>query len=93
MAAWRDGILTKFLAIVEKQLQSNGSAKFIVSNEMTIADFALASFTFNILKNELGPCQQLCSDKLSEYPAFRAYSMRLGHELKDYLDSRPKYPF
>ena len=55
MEAWRDGILTKLLTIVEKHLSMNPIDKFLTGDDLTIADFALASLTFNILKNELNP--------------------------------------
>ena len=52
LESWKNGILTKYLKIVEKQLESQGTQKFLVGNTMTIADFAIVSLTFNILKND-----------------------------------------
>ena len=68
MEAWRDGILTKLLTIVEKHLSVNPLDKFLTSDELTIADFALASLTFNILKNELNPVHKLCKNMLLNFP-------------------------
>ena len=78
LQAWKDGILTKFLTIVEKQLDKPNPTRFVVGNEMTIADFVLASFTFNILKNEQGGVINLCKDKITnEFPKFNSYTKRL----------------
>ena len=51
--ALKTGLLPKFLAICEKQLEKvSSSSQFIVGNELTIADFVLACLTFNVLKND-----------------------------------------
>ena len=92
MEAWRDGILTKLLTIVEKHLSMNPIDKFLCGDELTIADFVLASLTFNILKNELNPVHALCKSKLIQFPQFGAYTHRLRTQLANYLDNRPKYP-
>ena len=53
MEAWKEGILRKFLTIVEGQLERNIMvSKFLVGESMTIADFAVACLVFNILKND-----------------------------------------
>ena len=57
-----DGQLRKLLQICEDKLTKNGlSFKYLVSNKLNIADFALASLTFNIIKNENGPFAKLCT--------------------------------
>ena len=93
MEAWKNGILTKLLKIVEKQLESNATNKFLVGHKMTIVDFSMACLLFNILKNEQGPLHALCSQMLLEYPYFGAYAKRLESELKSHLTARPKYVF
>ena len=74
MEAWKNGILTKFLVMVENQLSRNAANKFVVGNSLTIADLVLACLIFNIMKNEQGPLHQLCKPVLLEYPNFGAYS-------------------
>ena len=93
MEAWKTGILTKYLTIIENQLASNAANKFITGNSLTIADFVLACLLFNIMKNEQSPVFQLCKPVLLEYPNFGAYSKRLESELSNYLNNREKYPF
>ena len=51
----RDGLLTKFLSMCENELRGNSFSNFIVGEHLTIADFCLTSFAFNILKNPNGP--------------------------------------
>ena len=75
---WRDGILRKFLKMIETQLEKNiNNSKFVVGEKMSIADFCLACLTFNILKNESGPFQAACAPLLLEFPHYGAYSKRL----------------
>ena len=90
----KEGILRKYLTIIEKQLEKNiNEGKFIVGTKMSIADFCMACLTFNILKNESGPFQAPLAPLLLEFPHYGAYSKRLHSELKEHLDSRPAYPF
>ena len=51
MQKFKDGILRKLIVVCETQLERNVYSKYIVGSSITIADFALASLTFNILKN------------------------------------------
>ena len=52
MIKFRDGFLNQYLTMCEKFLQIQGrNAKFIVGQELTIADFVLASVMFNIIDN------------------------------------------
>ena len=94
MEEFKEGILRKYLTIIEKQLEKNiNVGKFVVGTKMSIADFCLACLTFNILKNENGPFQAALAPLLLEFPHYGAYSKRLHSELKEHLDSRPAYPF
>ena len=82
-------MLKKYLVMIEKQLETQATEKFIVGSSMTIADFAIAALVFNILKNNAGPFGAACSPMLLEYPHFGAYSKRLESELKNHLSTRP----
>ena len=55
-----NGILRKLLQLCSDQLSANSMCKWIVGNKLSIADFALASLTFNIIKNENGPFADIC---------------------------------
>lgn len=53
MEAWKEGILRKFLNIVEAQLERNIMvSKYLVGESLTIADFVVACLVFNVLKND-----------------------------------------
>ena len=70
----RDGLLRKFLNICEKQLESQGVlAKFLVGDNMTIADFVVSALFFNIIKNENGPFTQVLSQIIPEFPFLISY--------------------
>ncbi len=88
----RDGIARNFLAMCEKQLERNSANKFLVGESLTIADFSVASFTFNVLKNEQGGFFLAAAPLLLEFPNFHAYVKRLESELSKHLTTRPKYP-
>ena len=83
----RDGVLRNFLTICEKQLDRSGK-KFLVSDDLTIADFCLASFIFNILKNDIGPFKAAFNPLFLEFPLVGAYSHRLQTELAKHLNTR-----
>ena len=83
----RDGLVKQFLTICEKQLDRSGK-KFLVSDDLTIADFCLASFIFNILKNDIGPFKAAFNPLFLEFPLVGAYSHRLQTELAKHLNTR-----
>ena len=91
--ALKAGSLTKFLNIVEKQIESQPTSKFLVGSSVTIADFVMGCLFFNFMKNEHGPFSTACSSMFSQYPHVGAYSKRLESELKTYLTNRTNYPF
>ena len=93
LEALKNGLLGNFLKMVENQLETQTTNKFIMGNQMTIADFAMSSFLFNIMKNDHGPFSASCSAMLLEYPHIGAYSKRLESELKSHLTNRPNCPF
>ena len=91
----RDGILTKFLVICEKQLekQSEKQREFLVGESITIADFCVSAMVNNIIKNENGPFQAVLSPILSTYPKFSEYEQRIREQNAAYFNSRPAMPF
>jgi len=84
-----DGILKKLVTICNNKIESNGmSYKWIVGNKISIADFALASLVFNIMKNENGPFYAASQELLLRNSFFGAYTKRLGNELSSHLSKR-----
>ena len=92
LTALKDGLCTKYFRICERRLEQN-ETKFIAGDKITIADFCNASYIFNSVKNEESPCQSYLAPLLEEFPKLAAYSERLGEELKNHLNSRPKHGF
>ena len=88
MQKFKDGILRKLIVVCETHLERNVYSKYIVGSSITIADFALASLTFNILKNEQSPFYTVVKDIFMEFPFFGAYTKRLQSELRRHLSSR-----
>ena len=80
------------MTFVEKQLVRN-QKKFLMSDKMCIADFILASFIFNICKNNIGVFKDALALVLSNFPNIDAYSYRLKSELSRHLSTRPSYIF
>ena len=93
MHSVRDGICKKFFAMCEKHLEMHNSPKFIAGNSITIADFCLASFIFNHVKNDLSPLHDILMPLLHDLPHFSAYIERLAEEQHDHLEKRPKNMF
>ena len=50
------------------------NAKFIVGEELTIADFVLASVIFNIIDNLNSEFSDFLATKLDDFPRFNAYA-------------------
>ena len=82
--------LPKWIDAIEKRIASNSTQKFIVGDKITIADFALAAVTFNILLNELNPVFAEIQEVLKDSAVIDTYVASLQAELHDYLETRPK---
>ena len=90
--ALKEGLSRKFLVILESQLESNATSKWLVGNKISIADFCMASFLFNFLKNDMNPLSAAYANLLLEFPSFGAYSKRLESEMANHLKTRtPKF--
>ena len=64
------------------------NAKFIIGDDLTIADFVIASVIFNIIDNPQSEFTFILAEKLDEFPRFNSYAERLRAELADHLDTR-----
>lgn len=78
----RDGILTKFMTIIEKHLTKNQNAKFLVGDKLTIADFAMCQSIFYVLGNTQSPLHAPLGMTLESYPQVAAYGKRLEAEVQ-----------
>ena len=76
-------MLTKFCEMIERELIGNSFSKFIVGEHLTIADICLASFAFNVLKNETGPFHESFAPMLITFPYFGAYIKRMQTEFAE----------
>ena len=66
----RDGKASCLLSICEKHLEKNATQMFIASDSLTIADFSLVSFIFNMIKNEQSPMYSTLEPIMMKYPNF-----------------------
>jgi glutathione S-transferase len=82
-----------WLAIINKRLQSNSSKQFIVGDNISIADFALAAWVYGIYYNELSQAKDSIGPIIEQFPDLVAYFKGLGEIFADYLASRPKCPW
>ena len=74
---FKDGILTQFLNMCEKELQNNSFCSYIVGEYITIADFSLISFIMNVLRNDSEPFHDQFEKKLDRFSFFLAYEKRV----------------
>ena len=81
-------VLPKWLLAIEKRLKNNVTPNYIVGESMTIADFTLATASFNVLFNEGNPYFKDFAPILSHHETFKAYANNLKHELSEHLANR-----
>mmetsp|Transcript_29783 Transcript_29783/g.39627 ORF Transcript_29783/g.39627 Transcript_29783/m.39627 type:complete len:125 (+) Transcript_29783:396-770(+) len=91
MEQLRDGLLSKFIAMCEVELQKNVYSQFIVGEHMSIADVVLASFIFNVLKNEEGPFERVFFRVLVKFPFFNQYVKRMQNVFSMQLKQRKRH--
>ena len=87
-------IASKMNAHFEKHL-AHGK-KFMVSDNLTIADFRLAAWYYSVTLNETKKHPSLTDAlkaDLANFPLLSAYLARLGEEMKEHLASRPMAPY
>mmetsp|Transcript_11690 Transcript_11690/g.15866 ORF Transcript_11690/g.15866 Transcript_11690/m.15866 type:complete len:127 (+) Transcript_11690:372-752(+) len=79
----------QFHLLAENHLElSHG--KFMVGNEMTIADFVMVSYIANVVKNVNSPFSAVTTAVMERTPLFLAYSERLMTEFEEILRLRPE---
>ena len=89
----KEGLLAKFLGIVDAQLKSNGFEGWIMGASLTIADFALAQTLFNIIFNEMCPLSAPLQESVKSLPTVHNYMKSLKKVNCLYLLQREKRPF
>ena len=85
-------ITTAFLGLVSKYLNCH-QGKFLCGNKVTIADFIMASFFGNLVKNSNCPLQGVCAGLVDSNPRMKSYCDNICNEMT-YLKTRgPIGPF
>ena len=86
-----ENILPKFLKVVE-DICGKGT-KFLVGDELTVADFWVGGLYTNfVLNNEIPFAKDQWASCVDSYPNFKAYGERFVAANAKYLESRPKCP-
>ena len=82
------GLAKKYHAIVERNLTHHGG-KFAAGDQITIADFVMASHIGNYIENANFPLAQQMKESLAETPKFQTYCQTVL-ETFSYLKTRPQ---
>ena len=69
----------KFHALIEKNLEHHGG-RFAAGNNVTIADFIMASWIGNFVMNSENPFSPQLKATLDETPKFKAYCANIMQE-------------
>ena len=77
----------KFHGLVEKNLAHHGG-NFAAGNQVTIADFVMASHIGNYIANPAFPLHEQINAIMNETPLFLAYKQKILNEFS-YLKTRP----
>jgi glutathione S-transferase len=72
-------IAKKYHMIMEKNLEHHGG-KFAAGNQVTIADFAMASYVGNYVVNSAFPAFSQVSAIVDETPMFKTYTKTVQNE-------------
>ena len=78
----------KFHALIEKNLEHHGG-RFAAGNNVTIADFIMASYIGNYLLNPKFAAKDQAMATIGETPKFQAYLQTVQDEFS-YLKTRPE---
>ena len=65
-------VCVKYNGLIEKTMTHHGGS-FAAGNRMTIADFVLASYCGNFIRNSNNPIHAGIQEKLADTPKFKAY--------------------
>ena len=82
-------MLPIWVEAIEKRITANGG-KFVAGDKITIADFAIASIAFNLLRNEANPHIAISLPLIKDHEVLRNYSHRLKEALSEHLTKRPQ---
>ncbi len=83
-------VFPKFLSNAEKYLDDGH--KFLVSDNLTIADFIIGGFYVNVVTNKkFAYAQSQYAELATRFPKFGAYGERFTSELRDVLAKREVY--
>jgi hypothetical protein len=87
IAAYVDGICTKFMALCEANLAKHGG-KFIAGPTVTIADFAMSCFVHNMLQNSAAPWSGALQAKFTQFPKLCVYAKVCNDEFAAQIKKR-----
>ena len=79
-----------FCVQMENRLKTNTSNKYLVGDNISILDFAMAGFAYGFVLNEDNEFHQELIKIVDNCQVLLNYFKHLGHELSDYLQNRPK---
>ena len=80
----------KWLAVMNKRIESNSDHKHIVGDKLTIADFGLAAIAYSTFLNDLNLHKQPLLEQVEKFPILHAYFVGLGDNFKEHLATRNK---
>lgn len=84
--------LPKFIAAFDKRLEGNTTG-FAVGEKISIADFALAAFSYSSFLNDNSPAKEQALEVVSKFPNFHKYATGLGDHVKAHLETRKPSPW
>eukprot|EP00347_Sterkiella_histriomuscorum_P020909 403335995 len=92
IADFLSNTLPRFISAFDKRLEGNTTG-FIVGDQITIADFALAAFAYSLFLNEICPVKAQIEEVVKRFENFYKYSLGLGEHVKAHLDTRKPAPW
>ena len=88
------GLATKLMKLVDAALQRNGGGKFLVGNDLTIADFAMCAMIHNIFWNDMAEWSAMYKAWLAQnFPRVEEYGKALGVAQAKHLKARHQARF
>lgn len=89
ISALTNSFCAHFHQLCEQNLAFH-KGKFIAGSEVTIADFALASYVANVLTNSESRLSEPCMRIIDSTPLFKVYTKTILTECHRHLSTRPK---
>ena len=89
----RDEHFTKFitkgfpayLKMLDEKLKENGGHKYLLSDEMTLADIIVGSYFLKLCYNDMYDNQHICQAVLSKFPKVNEWAERIGSDFGDFF--------